>query len=130
MKTVADWGLQLTCCSFTQGDNTLIPPERPGNKVACSLSNILSGGRVTVSFLTPGCGFALTLTGTATLNAAPNLLAALAINRKVPAVATVLRVQNYRLQRCSSRLEAGLGSPTPTCRAVIFQRFQKCSARA
>ncbi|KRW59082.1 hypothetical protein [Pseudomonas sp. TTU2014-080ASC] len=37
---------------------------------------------MTVSFLILSCGFALTVTRTATLNAAPNLLAALAINHK------------------------------------------------
>ncbi|RIA22295.1 hypothetical protein DFO61_2970 [Ectopseudomonas oleovorans] len=87
---------------------TLLIPERPGNKVACSLSNILSAEAVTLSFLIPGSSIALSVVGRAQLTADPALLQPLAIKGKLPVVATVLQVERYRFVSCSELVEAGL----------------------
>ena len=87
---------------------TLLIPERPGNKVACSLSNILSADAVTLSFLIPGSRIALSVVGRAQLTADPERLRLLAINGKLPVVATVLLVERYRFVSCSELVEAGL----------------------
>lgn len=87
---------------------TLLIPERPGNKVACSLSNILSADAVTLSFLIPGSSSALSVVGRAQLTADPAMLGRLAINGKLPVVATVLQVERYRFVSCSALVEAGL----------------------
>lgn len=87
---------------------TLLIPERPGNKVACTLSNILATGAVTTSFLIPGCSSVLSVAGSASLTADPQLLGLLAINGKVPVVAVVLQVERFRFQHCPELVEAGL----------------------
>lgn len=87
---------------------TLLIPERPGNKVACTLSNVLASGSLTASFLIPGCGSVLSVAGSARLTADREKLEALAINGKVPVVAMVLQVERFRFNHCPQLLEAGL----------------------
>lgn len=87
---------------------TLLIPERPGNKVACSLSNILSSGMLSASLLIPGCRHALAVSGRARLTADRRLLERLAINAKVPVVAIVVQIERVRFQECAELLEAGL----------------------
>lgn len=89
-------------------EQTLLIPERPGNKVACSLSNILSAEAVTLSFLIPGSSIALSVVGRAQLTTDPALLQPLAIKGKLPVVATILQVERYRFVSCSALVEAGL----------------------
>jgi predicted pyridoxine 5'-phosphate oxidase superfamily flavin-nucleotide-binding protein len=87
---------------------TLLIPERPGNKVACSLLNILAVSEVSLSLLIPGASTALTISGQAWLTADPDHLHPLAINGKVPALAIVLEVAQWQLQHCPELVEAGL----------------------
>ncbi|CAI8801567.1 hypothetical protein [Pseudomonas sp. NPDC087626] len=89
-------------------DRTLLIPERPGNKVACTLINILSAPTVTVSFIIPGGGSQLSVTGKSWLSADQSLLAPLAINGKVPVVAIVLEVERWRFVPCPELVAAGL----------------------
>lgn len=88
--------------------HTLLVPERPGNKVACSLSNILVDGALRLSFLLPGSDTVLSIAGRAGLSNDPSLLAPLAINGKSPRVATIVNVERYRFQHCPELLAAGL----------------------
>lgn len=89
-------------------DQTLLVPERPGNKVACSLSNILVDGALRLSFLQPGSDTVLSVAGRAWLSSDPSLLAPLAVNGKPPRVATLVNVERYRFQHCPELLSAGL----------------------
>lgn len=88
--------------------HTLLVPERPGNKVACSLSNILVDGSLRLSFLQPGIDTVLSVAGRAWLTNDPSLLALLAINNKPPRIATIVNVERYRFQHCPELLAAGL----------------------
>jgi len=87
---------------------TLVLPERPGNKVACSLSNLLVDGALRLSFLQPGSDTVLSVAGRAWLSNDPSLLAPLAINGKPPRVAIVVKIERYRFQHCPELLAAGL----------------------
>ena len=100
--------------------HTLLIPERPGNKVACTLSNVLASGALTLSCLIPGSRYGLSVSGRAWLTSSRELLEPLAINGKVPVVATVLEVTRVRFQHCPELLAAGLWqADTHLCASAI-----------
>jgi uncharacterized protein len=65
-------------------EQTLLLPERPGNRLADSLRNILANPRVGLLFVVPGVGDTLRVNGRATLVADDELLAPSAVDGKVP----------------------------------------------
>ena len=65
-------------------EKTLLLPERPGNRLADSLRNILANPRVGVIFVVPGVGDTLRVNGRATLVTDDELLAPSAVDGKVP----------------------------------------------
>jgi len=65
-------------------EQTLLLPERPGNRPADSLRNILANPRVGLLFVVPGVGDTLRVNGRATLVADDELLAPSAVDGKVP----------------------------------------------
>ena len=65
-------------------EQTLLLPERPGNRPADSLRNILANPRVGLLFVVPGVGDTLRVNGRATLVTDDELLAPSAVDGKVP----------------------------------------------
>lgn len=65
-------------------DDKVLIPERPGNKIADSLTNILTDDRVVVMLIEPGCNATLVIEGTAQLVNSKELLADSAVQQKVP----------------------------------------------
>ena len=63
-------------------DRTLLVPERPGNRLADSLRNILRNPHVGLLFLVPGVGDTLRVNGRATIVTDPELLGTLAVEGK------------------------------------------------
>jgi len=104
---------------------TLLIPERPGNKVACSMSNILSDGSVRLSLLHPGAGMVLSIAGQASLTKDPARLEPLAMKGKRPLVAIVLEVQRYRFQPSPELLTAGLWDKATHLRDGEIPAFSK-----
>ena len=74
-------------------DRTLFVPERPGNRLADSLTNILQNPRVGLLFLLPGVGDTLRVNGRATLTDDPDLLAPSAVEGKTPKLGIVVDVE-------------------------------------
>ena len=68
----------------TLDEQTLLLPERPGNRLADSLRNILANPRVGLLFVVPGVGDTLRVNGRATLVTDHELLAPSAVDGKVP----------------------------------------------
>lgn len=89
---------------------TLLVPERPGNKVACTLTNILSHGVLTVAFLIPGSATLLEVNGRCSLTTDIRLLEPAAIGEKAPKIGIVVHVDTYRLRQSQSLADAGLWS--------------------
>ena len=65
-------------------ERTLLLPDRPGNKLADSLRNVLRNPHVGLLFLVPGVGDTLRINGRATLVTDEDLLAPCAVEGKVP----------------------------------------------
>ncbi len=74
-------------------DHTLAVPERPGNKLADSLSNILDTGSVGLLFMVPGVEETLRVNGDGTITDDPAVLETMAVKGKTPKLAILVDVQ-------------------------------------
>jgi uncharacterized protein len=74
-------------------DRTLLIPERPGNKLADSLCNILSNPRVGLLFVIPGVTDTFRVNGHATLTTDPALLARCTVEGKPPRLGILVDIQ-------------------------------------
>jgi PPOX class probable FMN-dependent enzyme len=74
-------------------EQTLVIPERPGNRRIDSLLNIIANPHAGLLFLVPGVDETLRVNGRAAITQDPDLLAQLAVSGKVPQVAVELAVE-------------------------------------
>jgi PPOX class probable FMN-dependent enzyme len=74
-------------------DHTLAVPERPGNKLADSLTNILDTGSVGLLFIVPGVEETLRVNGVGTITDDPAVLESMAVKGKTPKLAILVDVQ-------------------------------------
>jgi len=74
-------------------DATLLIPERPGNRLADSLYNILSNPRVGLLFVIPGVTDTFRVNGRATLTTDKELLAPSEVEGKVPKLGILVDVE-------------------------------------
>lgn len=87
-------------------DATIVIPERPGNRRADTFTNVLENPAVALIFLVPGIDETLRINGTATLTADPALLAAMAVEGKVPKMGLVVHIEEA-LMHCGKALKRG-----------------------
>jgi PPOX class probable FMN-dependent enzyme len=89
-------------------DRTIALPERPGNRRADGLRNILQNPRVGLLFLLPGRGDTLRINGRAKIVRDPDLLARMTVRGHTPVVATVVGIEEV-FHHCSKAfLRSGL----------------------
>jgi len=84
-------------------DRTLLLPERPGNRIADTLRNILANPHVGLLFLVPGVTETFRVNGRASLTTDPELLAPCAVEGKVPKLGIVVEIDEAYTQ-CSKAL--------------------------
>ncbi len=84
-------------------DKTIVLAERPGNRRADSLKNIIETGRVGLLFMIPGQGETLRVNGRACVFRDEKVLAAMTINEKQPVVGIGITVEECYLQ-CAKAL--------------------------
>jgi PPOX class probable FMN-dependent enzyme len=75
-------------------DATLLIPERPGNKIADTLCNILANPRVGLLFVIPGVGDTFRVNGRATLITDRALLEPCAVEGKVPKLGILVDIES------------------------------------
>jgi hypothetical protein len=78
---------------LVEDENTLIVPDRPGNKLAYGHENILATGRIGMLFLVPDTPETLRVNGRAELTRDPALLARLAARGRAAVLATRVFVE-------------------------------------
>ncbi|WP_050425204.1 hypothetical protein [Bradyrhizobium tropiciagri] len=108
--------------------STLLIPERPGNKVACTLTNILLHDAVTVVFLIPGSADVLVVNGRCWLCTEQHMLMPTAVQGKTPKLGMVLQVDEFRFQHSPALVEAGLWSKETHLRESDIPSFSKMLA--
>ena len=93
-------------------ERKLLLPERPGNRLADSLRNVLGNAHVGLLFLIPGIGDTLRVNGRATLVTDEELLAASAVEGKVPRLGLMIEVDQVFTHCPKAFLRAGLWDPS------------------
>jgi|SRR5579862_3850820 len=92
-------------------ERTLLLPERPGNRLADTLTNLLADPRIGLLFLIPGVGDTFRVNGTAVLTDDPELLADSAIEGKVPRLGVVVSVLEAYTQCAKALIRSDLWNP-------------------
>jgi PPOX class probable FMN-dependent enzyme len=92
-------------------DHTLLVPERPGNRIADTLVNLLSDPRIGLLFLIPGVGDTFRVNGTAVITDDHELLAPSQINGRVPKLGIVVTVAEAYTQCPKALLRSDLWNP-------------------
>jgi PPOX class probable FMN-dependent enzyme len=93
-------------------DETLLLPERPGNRLADSLRNILQNPRVGLLFVIPGVGDSFRVNGRATITVDAELLAPCAVEGKVPRLGILVDVEEAYTQCSKAFLRSHLRDPS------------------
>ena len=92
-------------------ERTLLVPERPGNRIADTLTNIVANPCVGLLFLVPGATETFRVNGHATLTSDPDLLAPCAIDGKVPRLGILVDIDQAYTQCSKAVLRARLWEP-------------------
>ena len=92
-------------------DRTLLIPDRPGNRIADSLRNILANPHVGLLFLIPGIGDTFRVNGRARLVAEEELLAASAVEGKVPKLGILVEIDECYTQCSKALIRSDLWNP-------------------
>jgi PPOX class probable FMN-dependent enzyme len=105
-------------------ERTLLVPDRPGNRIADTLTNLLQDSRIALLFLIPGVGDTFRVNGRAQIIDDPELLADSAVEGKVPRLGLLVEIEAAYTQcpRRSSAPSCGTPSATSTarrCRARV-----------
>jgi len=92
-------------------ERTVLLPERPGNRIADTLTNLLADPRVALLFLIPGVGDTFRVNGTAVITDDRDLLSTSAVNGKVPRLGIVVSVMEAYTQCAKALIRSDLWNP-------------------
>lgn len=92
-------------------ERTLLLPERPGNRIADSLTNLMLDPRIALLFLIPGVGDTFRVNGEAVIVRDPELLAPSAVEGKVPKLGLLITVHQAYTQCPKALLRSDLWNP-------------------
>jgi uncharacterized protein len=92
-------------------EKTLLLPERPGNRLADSLRNVLRNPHVALLFVVPGIGDTFRVNGRATIVTDPELLAPCAVEGKVPKLGLRIEIDEAYTHCSKAFLRASLWDP-------------------
>jgi hypothetical protein len=92
-------------------ERTLLMPDRPGNRIADTLTNLLQDPRIALLFLIPGAGDTFRVNGTAEIIDDPELLADSAVNGKVPKLGLLIAIAEAYTQCPKALIRSELWNP-------------------
>ena len=92
-------------------ERTLLLPERPGNRIADTLTNLLEDPRSALLFLIPGVGDTFRVSGTATVVDDPEVLRPSAVQGKVPRVGILIAIEEAYTQCPKALIRSELWNP-------------------
>jgi uncharacterized protein len=84
-------------------EQTLLIPDRPGNRIADTLTNLFEDDRIALLFLIPGVGDSFRVNGRAIVTEDEALLAASEVEGQVPRIGIVVTIEQAYTQ-CSKAL--------------------------
>jgi uncharacterized protein len=92
-------------------ERTLLLPDRPGNKLADTLTNLLEDDRIALLFLIPGVNDTFRVNGRARIVDDPELLAASEVEGRVPQLGILVTVEEAYTQCPKAFLRSELWNP-------------------
>jgi uncharacterized protein len=92
-------------------DQTLLMPDRPGNRIADTLTNLLSDPRIALLFLIPGVGDTFRVNGVAVITDDPELLAPSGLRGRVPKLGILVEVREAYTQCPNALIRSELWNP-------------------
>ena len=92
-------------------DRTLLLPERPGNRLADSLRNLLANPRIGLLFVVPGVSDTFRVNGGATITTDAALLAPCSVEGKAPRLGILVDVEEAYTQCSKAFIRSQLWDP-------------------
>jgi PPOX class probable FMN-dependent enzyme len=92
-------------------ERTLLIPDRPGNRIADTLTNVLADPRIALLFLIPGIGDSFRVNGTAQIVDDPELLAPSAVEGKAPRLGLLVAIAEAYTQCSKALVRSDLWNP-------------------
>jgi PPOX class probable FMN-dependent enzyme len=92
-------------------ERTLFIPERPGNRIADTLTNLLHDDRIALLFLIPGVGDTFRVQGRAIITDDPELLAGSAVDGRAPRLGLLVSVEEAYTQCPKASIRSSLWDP-------------------
>ncbi|MFZ1881564.1 MAG: pyridoxamine 5'-phosphate oxidase family protein [Gaiellaceae bacterium] len=92
-------------------ERSLLLPERPGNRIADTLTNLLHDPRIGLLFLIPGVGDSLRVNGRAVIVDDPELLAESTVDGKVPRLGILVSIEEAYTQCSKAIIRSDLWNP-------------------
>lgn len=104
-------------------ERTILIPDRPGNRRADSMQNILANPSVGLLFLVPGVEETLRLNGRASIVEDPALLAAMAVRGKAPKLAIRVEIEEVYFHCAKALMRSRLWDPATRIERGDFPRY-------
>jgi PPOX class probable FMN-dependent enzyme len=92
-------------------ERTLLIPERPGNRIADTLTNLFADPRIALLFLIPGVGDTFRVNGRAVIVDDPELLAPSAVEGNVPRLGVLVSIEQAYTQCAKALIRSDLWNP-------------------
>jgi hypothetical protein len=92
-------------------ERTLLIPDRPGNRIADTLTNLLADPRIALLFLIPGIGDTFRVNGRAVITDDAELLAPSTIDGKPPKLGLLLTIEEAYTQCSKASIRSDLWNP-------------------
>src|SRR5437764_14541307 len=92
-------------------ERTLLMPDRPGNRIADTLTNLLADDRIGLLFLIPGVGDTFRANGRARVVDDPELLGSCAVEGKVPKLGILISIEEAYTQCPKALIRSDLWNP-------------------
>ena len=92
-------------------DRALLMPDRPGNRIADTLTNLLADDRIGLFFLIPGVGDTFRVNGRASIVDDAELLAPSAVEGKAPTLGVLVSIEEAFTQCAKALIRSDLWNP-------------------
>jgi PPOX class probable FMN-dependent enzyme len=92
-------------------ERTLLLPDRPGNKLADTLTNLLADDRIALLFLIPGVGDSFRVNGRGVITDDADLLAGSEVDGSVPKLGIVVSIEEAYTQCSKALIRSDLWNP-------------------
>jgi len=92
-------------------DTTLLIPDRPGNRIADTLTNLLADDRIALLFVVPGIGDTFRVNGRARIVDDPELLDGSAVEGKRPKLGILVEIEEAYTQCSKAFIRSDLWNP-------------------